>query len=1023
MSTPVGERPEPSYPTEGNDATLGITPSHSGTDARRQRAGTLPSYNINQGDDRRPSQEKSSDGEGTVIGEHEQSHEPLKPRQQQRPRAGSHLTVDTQHEDGDHLQNMYSPSQSREQSNRMADDLMLHKIERQVSEAADAEVTRNKSRTTEDEEGIYRTKSRKREDHVDEFDIATNPVHEKTTIYKPPEDPASKFSRFVKKVHGSNWLVRYFTYITPLTLILLAPCLVGFLAFPDVTVGGVYLGWFMVWWEIVWLTLWLSRIIAKCLPWPIGLISGLFTNNNKKWRDMGKQLELPATIFFWCLSIEVSFLPLMTTRLRFPTSMTPVWMGTMNKVLISILVLAGLNFVEKIIIQLIAMSFHKKTYQWRIEINRFQIGSLTKLYAYSKDRIEMDDSEFEEQGSGVVSGALTPGAFVDGAAKQTKQFMTKFGDVAGKMAGDFTGKQVTKSTHPSQVTIALLSTTTGAQVLARRLYRTFANETTERVEAPNLHSVFEDQEEAAAAFSMFDKDLNGDISMEELEAVCVEIGRERKSITASLKDLDSVVAKLDDVFMFIVVVITILVLISLISTSAAAGLTSAGSAVLALSWLFSATAQEFLQSIIFVFVKHPFDVGDRVQIYGNTGAALKGDDYFVKEISLLYTTFKKMEGQVVQAPNSYLNTLFILNHRRSGGLAEALPTVIKWGTTMEQMTRLRERLLDFVREENREYQPNILTELRELTEVYSLTLNVIFFYKSSWQNEGLRLARRNKFICKMMVIMQELGIEGPLMRHAGLKQSFPMYYQPVPYAHVPGMGVGGQPDVPDGYQPDELHAAESGRDAPIGSALDGHNSRTGSAPFSPASQRVRGGSILRDPSHNRNRRESLSTTNRRVDFSLGASANTSSNEGGDVYEDRERDRLPANIAEMLSRRHAADRRLSSESASRNSGDAGHSSSLSRQETGGLLRRATDNSHGSRGPSHRNRFQRWRPGTGDEAELMENGMADIPEVPPSTANSGTRLENRGGVAWRDEREAAAMRPLGRSVTEGIEMRRL
>jgi small-conductance mechanosensitive channel len=142
---------------------------------------------------------------------------------------------------------------------------------------------------------------------------------------------------------------------------------------------------------------------------------------------------------------------------------------------------------------------------------------------------------------------------------------------------------------------------------------------------------------------MFDKDMNGDISMEELEAVCVEIGRERKSITASLKDLDSVVSKLDSVFLFVVCVITILVFISLISTSAAGVLTSAGSTVLALSWLFSATAQEFLQSIIFVFVKHPFDVGDRVGVYGNTGSSLKGDDYFVKEISLLYTEFKKME--------------------------------------------------------------------------------------------------------------------------------------------------------------------------------------------------------------------------------------------------------------------------------------------------------------------------------------------------------------------------------------------
>lgn len=170
---------------------------------------------------------------------------------------------------------------------------------------------------------------------------------------------------------------------------------------------------------------------------------------------------------------------------------------------------------------------------------------------------------------------------------------------------------------------------------------------------------------------MFDRDLNGDISCEEMELACVEIGRERKAIAASLKDLDSVVGKLDDVFTFIVAVIVVLVFLSLISKSTAGVLTSASSSVLALSWLFSQTAQEFLASIIFVFVKHPFDVGDRVDIY-NTGASTI-DTFFVKEIALMYTEFKKLEGHVVQAPNSLLNTLFVLNMRRSGGLAEVPP--------------------------------------------------------------------------------------------------------------------------------------------------------------------------------------------------------------------------------------------------------------------------------------------------------------------------------------------------------------
>ena len=67
--------------------------------------------------------------------------------------------------------------------------------------------------------------------------------------------------------------------------------------------------------------------------------------------------------------------------------------------------------------------------------------------------------------------------------------------------------------------------------------------------------------------------------MQELESVCVEIGRERKSITASLKDLDSVVSKLDAILVFFVLVATLLVLLSLISQRSAGVLTSAGSAV------------------------------------------------------------------------------------------------------------------------------------------------------------------------------------------------------------------------------------------------------------------------------------------------------------------------------------------------------------------------------------------------------------------------------------------------------------
>ncbi len=72
-----------------------------------------------------------------------------------------------------------------------------------------------------------------------------------------------------------------------------------------------------------------------------------------------------------------------------------------------------------------------------------------------------------------------------------------------------------------------------------------------------------------------------------------------------------------------------------------------------LSWLIGGSLQEVLTSIIFLFIKHPFDVGDRVMIATQT--------YTVKEIRLLSTVFLDSNNGVVQAPNSQLNTLVRLN--------------------------------------------------------------------------------------------------------------------------------------------------------------------------------------------------------------------------------------------------------------------------------------------------------------------------------------------------------------------------
>src|SRR5436190_9188756 len=117
----------------------------------------------------------------------------------------------------------------------------------------------------------------------------------------------------------------------------------------------------------------------------------------------------------------------------------------------------------------------------------------------------MEDSEFEANEQGPNAGARTPMQYINKAGKNVRHVFARVGDVAGKVAGDFTGRAVTQSTHPQHVILQLLSTTSGSQVLARRLYRTFVPEGAETVSPDDLRPAFDNDDEADSAFAMFDK--------------------------------------------------------------------------------------------------------------------------------------------------------------------------------------------------------------------------------------------------------------------------------------------------------------------------------------------------------------------------------------------------------------------------------------------------------------------------------------------------------------------------------------
>ncbi|KAK3325591.1 Mechanosensitive ion channel-domain-containing protein [Apodospora peruviana] len=668
----------------------------------------------------------------------------------------------------------FSPSGSREQANRLNDDLELLRAERVVSQQAHDQASRRS-----------RSRNRSDRDRLDDtFNTTAAPAQPKSSSKKTW---LTSFWDLIKKFPR---VLRYILYAIPPAVLILIPIFLDIYGLDSTSKpvggnGGVQLMWFGIWLEVIWLAFWASRIVLSIMPLIMGgLADAVGSSNHKKWKDIGRQLEFPTALFIWQLVILVSYDPILNDHRALGPDTDPdadlpdiTWVRVVYKVVIALFVLATLNFLEKILIQWIAGSFHLRTYSHRIRENQMQIDSLVALYSYAKNRLEAQDPVWDSSGGGgLSSGSRTPMKAIQSNARHA---LSKVGNAATRFAGDFTGRRTLKGNQSRKVVVELLRNTDSSYTLARVFYRTFVAPDKSSITMEDLLPAFESQEDAEACFSVFDKDLNGDISMEELEMVCNEIHLEKKAIAASLKDLDSVIKKLDNVFMFIVIVIVVIVFISIISNSAAAALTSTGSFILGLSWLLQATAQEFLQSIIFVFVKHPFDVGDRVTVYGNTGSLMRGDDYYVLEVSLLYTEFKKMEGHVVQAPNSLLNTLFILNQRRSQGLADPVNLTLRFGTTEAQIEELKARMLEFCLQNKRDYAPKIISEVRTIDEVYSINMNIIFFHKSNYQNELLRLTRHNKFAVELMRHMHEMGLQGPRVVQPGGMREMPVYWSQV----------------------------------------------------------------------------------------------------------------------------------------------------------------------------------------------------------------------------------------------------
>ncbi|TFL04521.1 Mechanosensitive ion channel-domain-containing protein [Pterulicium gracile] len=608
----------------------------------------------------------------------------------------------------------------------------------------------------------------KRLEHsYEEFD--TRRATEEHLVFADGDVPKDRVSRLYNYLISVSIVTRWILFIIPVLAILWIPGIVQLTTFPDAEMAGVKLMWWSIWFSVVWGGWWACLALSRILPVVVRKTLGLVAVGTRRYIDWLEALHRYIAFTGWALACWITFQPLINTRQGDTSDRGRKIIDLMAKLLFALWLDAALLLGEKFGIQYIAGKFHERSYADRIADQKFAVWSLVALYRNSKDIPGRSDTL---KASHVKTASVNPSRMLKNALKGVRKVATTTTTALGNVASEIAGTSVLQPNSPQAVVQTALGSANKCRLLARRLFYSFAKPGADVLYVKDIAAHFTSMEHAEKVFTLFDKDSNGDVSRDEIEMALLELHREQLSLEHSMQDVDSAVGRLDNILMTVYFFVAMLIVAVALEAQLVTLVTGAGTAILGLSWLIGGALSDVLLSIIFLFIKHPFDVGDRVVIKGTT--------YTVKEIRLLSSIFLDPNGTSVQVANKVLDGEFIQNIRRSPQMSETFTFLVSYGTSFEDLEVLRHKMLHFLEKNRRDYYPSFDVSVVDFPEQEKMLLTVDIKYKSNSQNVAVKAKRRNRWVCALKSAMAESQIYGP----AGAPASGPgvAKYTQVPWA-------------------------------------------------------------------------------------------------------------------------------------------------------------------------------------------------------------------------------------------------
>ncbi|XWS25962.1 hypothetical protein CRYUN_Cryun27aG0112500 [Craigia yunnanensis] len=198
---------------------------------------------------------------------------------------------------------------------------------------------------------------------------------------------------------------------------------------------------------------------------------------------------------------------------------------------------------------------------------------------------------------------------------------------------------------------------------------------------------FMGRDEALKTLHLFGAGSEEDgISKASLNNWLVNAFRDRKALALSLNDTKTAVDELHNILDILVAIIIVIIWLIILGIPVSHFLVFISSQLLLVVFIFGNTCKTVFEAIIFLFIMHPFDVGDRCEV--------DGVQMVVEEMNILTTVFLRFDGQKIVYPNSVLSTKPIGNFYRSPDMVENIEFCIHVSTPSEKIAIMKERIIE-----------------------------------------------------------------------------------------------------------------------------------------------------------------------------------------------------------------------------------------------------------------------------------------------------------------------------------------